>query len=68
LYRCLKCHKFSAKYDYDNKCYICTNPECKFVEKLSKRKHQCESCWKEFEYWTWFDPSNCPHCYRSFIE
>jgi len=68
LFRCAKCQQFTAKYDYEKKCYVCTNPDCQFVEKMTKRKHQCEFCWKRFEYWTWFDPPSCPHCNRSFIE
>ena len=64
-FRCVKCGE-EAEYDYADKLFRCT--VCNFKNKTISRPQKCFSCGKPYTEHTWFDPSGCPHCHRSFVD
>lgn len=68
MFLCDKCGLFTAKYDFIKKSFICTNENCKREVLISPQLTKCLECNKDFQYYTWFDPSRCPHCSKSFVE
>jgi hypothetical protein len=65
MFKCNNCGKYTARYIYSEKQYECT--QCGNVEKVIPKIKKCV-CGHEFIYFTWFDPSGCGYCSRSFVD
>lgn len=65
MFECQKCKKWDADYDYKTKEMVCNS--CGHREKIIPTKNRCHCGYTYLEY-TWFDPSGCPKCRRSFVE
>lgn len=63
---CRKCGQYTALYDGQHHQYVCTS--CGHVEQTTPHEARCWNCGGTYTEWTWFDPSGCPHCYRSFVD
>lgn len=56
---------FMFPYNYEFKSLIC--PDCGHVMKVEPVKRRCR-CGHVYKEYTWFDPSGCSKCHRSFID
>lgn len=65
--KCPECNSVNARfpYNYKEKGYQC--PICEYIVKVLPIRRRCR-CGHEYDEYTWFDPSGCPSCKRSFVE
>ena len=61
-----ECKHEDIKYDYNEKKYICQ--ECGYEKKVEPKVSKCYRCGTVYTEYTWFDPSSCKHCKRSFVD
>lgn len=54
-----------AEWNVDKQIYIC--PECGLEQMPKPVKRRC-FCGHEYTEITWFIPSGCPKCNRSFVD
>lgn len=67
MFKCAQCGKWTAEYDYDQKAFVCQDQQCGHKERVQGRKERCFKCRAEYTEYTWFDPSGCSHCRKSFV-
>ena len=65
IWACFNCEGDSV-YDYETKKFTCKY--CGYEFQVTKKKDICPWCGDEYDSYTWFDPSSCLRCRRSFIE
>ncbi len=66
MFACEKCGGKAVTYDHMTHAYVC--PDCGDVEALSMKYNTCPRCGALVAYYTWFDPSGCSQCGRSFVD
>lgn len=65
MFVCIKCKKKTLEYK-GRGVYKCTN--CDYLEKIQGEKSSCVRCGETYYEYTWFDPSGCPRCHKSFVD
>jgi hypothetical protein len=65
IIECEKCHQIEAEYNYKEHKYVCK--KCGHEEEIKPRKCIC-SCGECYLKYTWFDPSGCSRCKKSFVD
>ena len=60
------CDKCGQPRDYKDHSFVC--PKCGYKTTMEPVETKCFSCGKEYTKWTWFDPSSCQHCRKSFVD
>ena len=66
MFECEKCHGAFMKYDYEKKQFECE--ECGYKHEVKPVTRYCCRCLNVYTEYTWFDPSGCPHCHRTFVD
>jgi DNA-directed RNA polymerase subunit RPC12/RpoP len=66
MFICDSCSQPEVTYDYQNKKYTCGHCGDEWI--MSPVEKKCFNCGKTYTYYSWFDPSSCPHCSRSFVD
>lgn len=51
---------------FSQKQFECT--DCGYIEKVVPIKKRCIYCGNEYLEYTWFYPSGCSKCKRSFVD
>jgi ribosomal protein S27E len=64
--KCPVCGNYNAQYDSSIKVLKCG--VCKLTKTIEPKKANCCSCGKEYVEFTWFDPSGCRNCHKSFVD
>jgi hypothetical protein len=65
-YLCEKCGEFESIYDYDKKLFICNS--CGHIVYVRWQLKKCWNCGQYYTYYTFFDPSGCHRCGKSFVD
>lgn len=63
--QCPKCEQETLLYDYKDHCYLC---ECGYEYEEKPHKRKCFSCGETYLEYTFFDPSGCNRCHKSFVD
>lgn len=63
--RCPNCNKI-MKYNQEQKKCLCK--ACGVKIAVRPNEETCDCCGQEYLKYTWFDPSGCEKCYRSFVD
>lgn len=63
---CCECKGSYAYYNFKDKEMICT--ECHHIRPINGEEKRCSKCRNVYTEFTWFDPSSCPNCNRSFVD
>lgn len=66
MHKCSKCGEWEAEYNYKDKSFKCT--ACGHVEPVVSRIAHCPYCGKQYVEYTWYDPSSCKYCNRTFVD
>jgi hypothetical protein len=66
MYRCLECGELNSTYNYDKHAFVCSN--CGNEEVMLPKQKHCISCGTQYIMYTFFDPSGCNCCHKSFVE
>ena len=66
MFPCDNCEKPTSIYNYKDKKMVCS--ECGHEQDVKPYKTKCFSCGEPYLEYTWFDPSGCDKCNRSFID
>jgi predicted RNA-binding Zn-ribbon protein involved in translation (DUF1610 family) len=66
MFTCTRCNKNKTTYNPIGKFFDC--PDCGYIEKATPINRKCFSCGKEYTEFTWFSPSSCPNCNKSFVD
>jgi len=66
MFECEKCHTYETEYDYKNHEMICK--KCGHIEKIEPKQAVCCHCSQPHIQWTWFHPSGCDKCGKSFVD
>lgn len=64
--KCPVCGNFRATYDSLTKTLHCG--VCGLTKLLEPKKDKCCSCGAPYLAFTWFDPSGCRNCHKSFVD
>lgn len=67
MYRCNACHS-QAVYDFEEHLFRCRDAACGAEERVTPRIHRCTRCGHHYLEYTWFQPSGCEKCGKSFVE
>lgn len=65
-FQCASCDKWTARYDFENKEFVCR--ECGHHEPAKEVAEKCYGCGRTIRVRTWFDPSSCPFCHKSRVD
>jgi hypothetical protein len=70
MFVCDKCGLESSNYDSKAHTFKCdeTKGGCGHIGEIKPKTAYCFSCGKPYTQYTWFDPSGCPYCHRSFVD
>lgn len=60
------CDKCGESREYRNHSFVCT--KCGYTTIVEPTETRCISCGKKYTEYTWFDPSGCQYCGKSFVE
>jgi primosomal protein N' len=66
LWKCPHCN-VDTHYDSGKHQEVCEKCEWR-GEPLTPHKERCFNCGVEYMEFSWFDPSGCNKCFRSFVE
>lgn len=66
MFQCNKCKKFESEWNISITSYICK--DCGYVEKVEPKKRSCIYCGQMYNELTWFSPSGCSNCGKSFVD
>lgn len=66
MFVCNKCGKETAQYNNVKKWFECNNEDCRHIEHTKFTIETC-SCGYQFVRHTFFDPSGCKQCKKSFV-
>ena len=66
LFVCVQCGERHAVYNYSEKSFDCHG--CRFRNKIVPALRTCPSCGFHYREYTWFDPSRCSNCHKSFVD
>jgi len=66
IFRCPNCGKESLDYIFSDKKYECK--ECGYNENVTPFITTCPKCGNTITKYTWFDPSYCKKCNKSFVD
>lgn len=66
VFKCDGCGQNNAEYNFTTKRFGC--PCGHHSEPQQGQETRCFSCYKAYTRYQWFDPSGCPHCFRSFVD
>jgi hypothetical protein len=67
MYRCHTCQG-QAVYDFDQHLFRCRNAACGAEEPVTPRLRRCIRCGHPYTEYTWFQPSGCPNCGKTFVD
>lgn len=65
-FKCVKCGYENTKYNYSEKHFECD--ACGFKRPILSKQQKCFSCDTTYTEYTWFDPSRCRVCHKSFVD
>ena len=65
MFKCPSCEKPTMIYKSLQQKMICP---CGYHEILKGKEKICRRCANSYIEYTWFDPSGCKNCGRSFVD
>ena len=66
MFKCPQCNQNTLRYDYKQHRFHC--PECNHEELAKSKDRNCFRCGTLYKEYTWFDPSGCVACNKSFVD
>lgn len=66
LFVCTQCGERHARYNFAAKTFDCD--ACRTRQQVIPARRTCPRCGYEYKEYTWFDPSGCVRCHKSFVD